>query len=478
MNGRRVWIWLLATGCVAGAAGAGYVATGGKLPSHAPEVAASTKAVTAEPKPVAVTVAKVTRRDVQRSVQVVGSLYGQEEVALSCKVSGRIARIHHDIGDVVRPGELLLEIDPVDHELAVSEARRSLQLEAAKLGLKDVPTESFDIEKLPAVTRAGIVLKNAANKKDRAGRLVTQAAMSREERDQVDADYDVAKADYQQSLLDARTTVAQLQHRQAALNTALQKLQDTRVLVPVPTVRRATGQSSPFQGEVVPASASGDSSGDPSAQRRAELSTEYVVAARMVSEGEMVMSNSTTPLFRLIIDRPLKLSVSIPERHAGSIKVGQSANLEVESRPGEVVRGQVARVNPTVDRTNRTFQAEIQVPNEDRRLSAGSFARATIQTHRDPGALTVPDDALVTFAGVTKVFVVRDNKSHAVPVKLGVHLSVSGTGWTEVTGNLHAGDQVVATGHSQLAEDSPIRIRQADEQQTATPAPHSTKASH
>jgi len=460
MSRRWVWMWLLALGCVAGAAGAGYVATGGKLSVHGPESHAEVKPA-AVPKAVAITVATVTRRDVQRSVQVVGPLYGQEEVALSCKVSGRIARIHHDIGDVVHPGELLLEIDPVDHELAVNEARRSLQLEAAKLGLKDIPEENFEIEKLPAVVRAAVVLKNATNKKERAAKLVSQSVMSREERDQTDADHEVAKADYQQSLLDARTTVAQLHHRQAALNIALQKLQDTRVLVPNPSAPLAIGQSKPFktENEIVRVS---NTTGDPSALRRAELATEYVVAARMVSEGEMVMSNSTTPLFRLIIDRPLKLSVNIPERHAGSIKVGQSAQLEVESRHGEVVRGQVSRVNPTVDRTNRTFQAEILVPNEDRRLSAGSFARATIQTHRDPCALTVPDDALVAFAGVTKVFILRGDKSHAVPVKLGVRMTVAGTSWTEVTGELHAGDQVVASGHSQLAEGSLVRIREAD----------------
>src|SRR5262245_18176693 len=81
---------------------------------------------------VAVTVERVTARPVRRTVTVIGSLYGRNEVTVSPKVEGRIIRVHHDVGDVVRPGAVLLEIDPTDFELAVAEARRALELELVK----------------------------------------------------------------------------------------------------------------------------------------------------------------------------------------------------------------------------------------------------------------------------------------------------------------------------------------------------------
>ena len=74
------------------------------------------------PHAVAVTVAPVTTRRIQRTVQVVGTFHGLEQVTIIPKASGRIVRIHHDVGDLVRPGEVLMELDDTDLRLAVDEA--------------------------------------------------------------------------------------------------------------------------------------------------------------------------------------------------------------------------------------------------------------------------------------------------------------------------------------------------------------------
>jgi RND family efflux transporter MFP subunit len=120
-------------------------------------------------------------------------------------------------------------------------------------------------------------------------------------------------------------------------------------------------------------------------------------------------------------------------------------------------------MNPTVDRTNRTFQIEVLVPNAERRLKPGNFAKAAIMTHQDSNAITVPTEALVAFAGVSKVFVVQEGKAHAVEVRLGER----GDGWLEVLGDLTEGASVVTSGQTQLAEGTTVRVR-ADE--TKAPA--------
>jgi RND family efflux transporter MFP subunit len=169
------------------------------------------------------------------------------------------------------------------------------------------------------------------------------------------------------------------------------------------------------------------------------------------------------------MDRPLKLMATVPERFSGVIQAPQDGekpqrvDIWVEAYPREVFSGIVSRVNPTVDPANRTFHIEVLVANETRRLKAGSFAKATIYTHEEAGVATAPEEALVSFAGVTKVFVVRDGKAHAVPVKTGVRQEIkNGTRkeqWVEVSGELEPGSRVVTSGHSQLAEDTPVRIR-------------------
>lgn len=386
-----------------------------------------------EPRVIAVTVEPVTPRPVRRDVTVVGSLYGREEVDISPKVEGRIVKIRHDVGDRVRPGDVLLEIDPTDYRLAVEENRRALELELAKLGLKELPAGAIEVTSLPSVMRAAAQERNAAARRDRMRRV--GGAASVEDRDQADTDHAVARANYQQAVLEAEATVAAARHRLAALETARQRLRDTTVVVP-------------------PCDLGGGGPG------------EFAVCGRSVSEGEIVRTmpfGEQQSMFRLVIDQPLKLKVTVPERHRSEIKVGQQAELEVESYPGRTFTGKVSRVNPSVDRASRTFEAEVLVSNEDRLLSPGSFAKCAVLTQVDAAALTVPEEAVIDFAGVTKVFTVIDNRAHEVKVRVREVIQV-GTGndlrtWVEVEGELPTGSMVVTSGQSKLADGTPVRVR-------------------
>src|SRR5262245_13826575 len=67
--------------------------------------------------PIAVTTAPVTLRSIERTVEIVGTLRGYEEIEVGANIDGRVARIVHEVGDVVRPGEMLLEIDDADYRL-------------------------------------------------------------------------------------------------------------------------------------------------------------------------------------------------------------------------------------------------------------------------------------------------------------------------------------------------------------------------
>lgn len=186
----------------------------------------------------------------------------------------------------------------------------------------------------------------------------------------------------------------------------------------------------------------------------------------------MVNDSPATSLFKLVMDRPLKLKARVPERHVSEIEIGQTVQVSVEAWPRELFTGSVARVNPTVDRENRTFEIEVRIPNEDRRLRAGSFAKAAVLTREEQNVSTIPENSLVKFAGVVKVFVVRNGLAHSVPVEPGLRLEVKSDGrvesWQEAAGELEPGDLVVTTGHSQLADETPVRIRET-EPETATP---------
>lgn len=389
--------------------------------------------------PIAITVESVTPRVVQRSVSVVGSLYGQEEIVIRPKVGGRVAEILHETGDRVTTGDILLRVERTEYELAAAEARRSLELELTRLGLKQLPGDDFDPAQLPSVVRARVEEQNALSRLNRMRELSKRQVLSGEELETAETNYTVARANSQQMRLDAQSLLATAQQRQATLNTAMQRLGETEIIVPGPS----------------------------SQKNKAAGNQEYVVADRSVAVGEML---STTPgsdpgVFKLVIDHPLKLVTTLPERHRSEIKLGQPVELHVEYSPGKTFAGTVARINPVVDRASRTFEVEIMVPNEDRQLSPGSFVRATVSTHVDEHAPTVPEQALVKMAGVTKVFVVRDGIVHEVQVKPQGNVTVAGSryseSWVEVDGNLPAQSMVVTSGFSQLSDGSAVRIRPA-----------------
>lgn len=467
---RRRYRWLLLGIGTVLALSAGVFAWRGQAGGGAPASLSDTQTPpSADPaekgaKAVTVTVGRIQLREVPRTVGVVGTFHGYDEMTVNAEVSGRVVAIFHDVGDIVKPGEPLLQIDTTDYELGLEETRRALELEAARIGLPIPPPEkfnpdaimailtggSFDINKLPTVQRAKDQEELAKIRLERTRRLREQNTVSQEELDLRLTDYQVAMNTRVQAQLDAQAVVAGIKHRLVLLKIAEKKLRDTRLVVPAPAARGL------------------ESAGDvPIGQY------EYAVTQRKVSVGEMLKDapGSSTAAFELVMDKVLKLKAAVPERYAGQIQVGQPAEIHVEAYPDRVFSGTVRRINPAVDRISRTFEVEIHVDNARRELKRGGFAKADILVGKESDAWTVPVEAVVSFAGSTKVFVVRQGKAHAIAVQRGIEGRPAGTSeagdlrgmWVELvrsaSPDLRLDDQVVLTGQEKLAEGVPVRIR-------------------
>ena len=390
-------------------------------------------AAAAPPPPVAVTVAPVAVRAVQRSVAAVGTLNGYDDVTLAPKVDGRVAVVRADVGDVAVPGTTLLELDPTDYRLAVAEAREALAAELAKLGLTELPPGDVNVEAVPAVRRAEVSLEDAARRLRMRKELFGKQAASKDEFELAETDLRLAEATKVQTVTEARAVVASARLRKAALDTAEQKLRDCKLTVPVPA------------GWAAWAAVTGPGF----------TPLRYAVAQRLVGEGEMVRAMPVTNAYRLVIDHVLKLRAAVPEQFEPEVRVGQACEVTVDAYPGRVFPGRVARKYPTIDPQSRTFQAEVAVPNAGGKLRCGGFAKAAILTRTDPAVTTVPPTAVVTFAGVNKVFVAAGDRAKAVEVGVGTR----DRDWVEVTGDLPPGAQVVTSGQTQLVDGSEIRIR-------------------
>jgi multidrug efflux pump subunit AcrA (membrane-fusion protein) len=400
----------------------GYAGLGGPPREALPKEPASEEAPA---NAVAVTLESVSTRPVQRTIETVGTLHPAEQVIECAKVEGRVRRILHDVGDRVKPGDLLLEVDPTDFELNVRQAQRALEVEQAKLGLSEVSTGEFDVSQLPIVVEARAKATRAKERLERVRALVERNALSKDEMGNAISDARSLEAEYQNQILMAKSGLATVQMKQEALAIVTQQLHDTRIVTPRPskTDPKAVGDMT------------------------------YAITSRSAAEGSFVRIG--TEVFKLVIDRLLKLKVPVPDRYVAEVKNGQRVTVKTAAYD-KTFEGTVTRINPSVDLTTRTFEVEIQVPNPDGVLKSGSFAKAAIITRMDPETQTVPLDAVVRFAGITKIFLCDGEKARELQVTPGTTTSE----WIEISSpKLPRGAQVITSGQSLLSDGLPIFVR-------------------
>ena len=178
------------------------------------------------------------------------------------------------------------------------------------------------------------------------------------------------------------------------------------------------------------------------------------VAQRLVNVGDYVRPG--TVVFKLVQDDPLKFRGEIPERDVPAVQPDQAMRVMVEAFPGETFTGRVSRVGSASDPQARSLTFEALVPNPDHRIRPGFFGHGEIVIRRDERALAVPRNALSTFAGVTKLFVIEDGVAHEREVSLGVDL---GDGWVEIANGVNRGAQVATSGLSRLADGTQVVVR-------------------
>ena len=128
----------------------------------------------------------------------------------------------------------------------------------------------------------------------------------------------------------------------------------------------------------------------------------------------------------------------------------------VDAYPGRRFEGRVFLVSPQVNQSTRMFDFGALVPNADRALKAGTFARGELLLEKDVPTVTVPLDSLVVGSGVSRVFVVTNGVASSRIVRPGRTVGDR----QEVLEGLRPGEQVVTTGQGKLVDGSPVRIKE------------------
>lgn len=149
----------------------------------------------------------------------------------------------------------------------------------------------------------------------------------------------------------------------------------------------------------------------------------------------------------------MKITVSVSEALVPKLAIGDQADVVV-SAAGVQFSGTVRSVEKAANMQTQLYTVTLSVPAEVSGLLSGMFAEVTFHTDRADGVITVPSQAILTSGETRYVFVVEDGAAKYVEVTLGM----MGSGVTEVTSGLTAGQQLVTVGQSYLSDGDPVRI--------------------
>lgn len=187
-----------------------------------------------------------------------------------------------------------------------------------------------------------------------------------------------------------------------------------------------------------------------------------VVASRGVNVGDRVENmGSDDPLFRIVDNRLLDLTVSVPSSRLASVRVGQVLEFTTDALPGRTFTGNVMFINPAIDAASRSAKVVVEVPNRDGLLKGGSFVKGRVVVASRTAVLQIPREAILNWnveQQTAEVFVVRGDVADVRMVKTGTSNGVS----VEVVSGLQAGEQVVTRGGFALRTGDKVAVAKGE----------------
>jgi macrolide-specific efflux system membrane fusion protein len=357
----------------------------------------------------------VERRTFNASVVAVGAVKAQigAEVRVGSRISGRVRRLRANIGDAVREGQVLAELETDDLDAAVTQRRAELTLALARLDASnrlapdEIARAEADLARFEASarlaaqewTRQQSLLKERVTTEAEAQAARERNAVAQSERD----------AAHRTLELERTTAVEQRRQGEAEVARARAALDGAQVNRSFATIR------APISG---------------------------IVASVATQEGETVAAGLSAPTFVTIIDlRRLQVSAYVDEVDIGKVRLGQHAGFTVDAYPSRDFNGKIVAIYPSATIQDNVVKYVVAVGIEDD--STGLLRPEMTATVRiileARSVLAIPTSAIVRDSGLSRVYVARDGP----PEKRTVRVGWRDGPWAEVLNGLSEGEEIL-----------------------------------
>src|SRR5215831_3114253 len=306
-------------------------------------------------------VMRVSRGSDANELKLPGTMQPITEAPILARADGYLKRRIVDIGDRVRAGQVLAEIDAPELDQQIRQAEATVEQAQANL---EQGKANRDLAQITA---------------DRWKALFARGVVPRQDSDQYQAQFAAQNANVQ--ALEKAVSAQRSNVTAAKANLArLQEVQGYRIV------------KAPFDG---------------------------VITVRNVDAGALVSSGNTL-LYRIAQTETLRTYVNVPQTNANSVHVGQPAVLTVSNFPGRSFRGTVTRTAKALDPATRTILVEVDIPNGDGSLFPGTYSEVDLSASRSNPPLVLPANAIIFRNDGAQVAIVQpDGTIHLQKVVVG-----------------------------------------------------------
>lgn len=173
-----------------------------------------------------------------------------------------------------------------------------------------------------------------------------------------------------------------------------------------------------------------------------------IITQRNVSVGALSGSGSQVPLFAMAQGNKLRLTLSLPEKHAASVQKGMKATFTVSSQPGKTFDAALSRTSGMLHATDRSLTLEFDVANPSGELQGGDYAQVHLKLQRKSPTYWVPSKSVLKTQKGTFVLTLNDAEIKRISVNEGIRLDTT----TEVFGNFNEKDQILLKPSEEIVE--------------------------
>lgn len=394
------------------------------------------KALDTEAKRIAAAVPQLTAVKVEKAppveeLELPANIEPIQEIPIYARSDGFLKKRYVNIGDKVRAGQILLEIETPEIIQQVKEAQAESkqafsQMKSAQAELAQA--KATLATNLANVKKAQADLALAQSQVKRYDDLAKEGAISLEQRDMKQRDVDACKA--------------LIEHANANVLAARSQIEayDERI-----SAAKAAVESSKAKEERFKSLAS---------FQKIKAPCDGVITACNVDDGALITSGSNTNanvLIQMARTNSLRVYTYVPQSFYRYVHAGMPTAITVSELPGQNFTGTVTHVSGGLNAESRTLTAEVVIPNKDGKLMSGMYAKVRFTIHRDISPIIIPSSALVVRGDDVTVATVNENKVAFATVHLGRDYGKT----VEVQTGLEPGQVIL--------KDPPVDVREGQE---------------